>query len=272
MTRGPYTIVNCGTKNAAAISKSLDNLASYLKPAILDADKASTTPSPAFSTFFADRSSAIQVASVLTNVTTGPPLYPANSYSNGAPIFACLQESNQMSYTTASSDAIDAYDNCRKDPNLASYAIIGTAYIVICPSFFAPPPSNPSGFPVAVPASPSVSGASDCLTVNPSTNQFIGDGKQFTSFAPWLILEGIVHYYLSAASTLGATVYDANGCAGLSTAQSVANAHNYVYYAASELRSFGLYDLITKSSISRQVFMVNVSSFLQIHPLKDEEL
>ena len=232
--RGPYTIVNCGTKNATTISTSLDNLASYLKPAISDAETASTIPSQAYSTFFKSPSSATQVASTLTNVTTGPPLYSANGYSNGAPVFACLQEPNQMLYSNASSNSLDAYDRCQNDPNLASYTIIGTIYIVICPSFFDPPPSSPSGYPVAVPTPPSGSGASDCLALNPSTNQFTGNEASLTSFAPWLIMEGIVHYYLSAVSTSGATVYGSNECAGLSAAQSLVNAHSYIYYAASQ--------------------------------------
>lgn len=242
---GPYNIVNCGTKNSSKITASLDNLASYLVPAIHDAGKgseSSKSPSPAYSTFFKDTSSSSYVSSILTNVSTGPPMYPSNYYSNGAPILSCLQSQGQMFYRNATTEErTDAFNPCQEDPNLASYIVTGTAFVIICPSFFTSTPSLPAqspGYSTAVPVPKPSVGASDCLNVSKTTNEFSGDGTTLTAFAPWLLLEELARYYINATNEElegpGVETYDVNRCVGLSSKRAVQNAHSFVYYVASK--------------------------------------
>lgn len=246
VTRGPYTILNCGTINATKITNSLDNLAKYLAPAIQDAEKSSTTPSPAYTTFFKDRTSASYVSTLLTNVTTGPAMYSPNHYSNGAPIFACVQNVSQVVYTDASTNTkTDAYHTCKQNATLASYIVSGTPYIIVCPSFFAAQstlPIQPSVYPAAVPAPRPGVAASNCLALDAAGTRFSKDGSLLTEFMPWLLLEEIAHYYISTCGTNTDTVrtvetYEINRCAALDAERSVQNAHNFVYYVASKSSS-----------------------------------
>ncbi|KAL6720869.1 hypothetical protein ACLMJK_002794 [Lecanora helva] len=233
VTNGPYTIINCGRKNASTVADALVDLGAYLQIAIADVKQSSKTPSAAYTTFFKDESIATDVATLLTNVTTGDPIYPANSFSNGSAIFVCLSEPGQMHYVNATNDKIDAYSVCQNTEQ-ASFTITNSVYTVLCPTFFAPPPGLPAGYPNSVPKPSPGKTTSDCLAVDAKTGQFIGDGNSLTAFAPWFLLEGLVHYYLATAATLAPNYYDPNECAGLNAPQAATNAHNYVYYAASE--------------------------------------
>ena len=239
---GPYTIVNCGAANAAKIATSLKNLGTYLTPAIQDAQNSAKSPSPAYTTFFKDRTSAPYISNLFTNVTTGPPAYAVNHFSNGSPIFACLQGPGQMTYKSPSTQLdVDAFITCQQNSSLASFIVTGTAYIAVCPNFFTTRPvlpAQPPGYATSVPAPRPGIGASNCLMVSQSTNQFGGDGSTLTSYMPWLLLEEIVHYYIAAtpageAEGPGVQTYDPNKCMGLSPQRAVQSAHNFVYYVAS---------------------------------------
>ena len=240
VTSGPYTIVNCGS-NASTITHSLDNLADYLVPAVQDAKQSGKNQSKAYTTFFKDSASSNYVSTLLSNVTAGPTMYTKNHYSNGAPVISCISAPGQMQYANDStSPTTDAFTTCQQSPDMASYIIEDSPYIIICPSFFTTPTAGtpPSiGYPTAAPVPATNSHASNCLSVGISTNTFFGNGNSLTSYAPFLLLEVIVHYYLSSTiepSALGWEVFDPNGCAGLYAPQGVENAHSYVYYVASE--------------------------------------
>ena len=69
----------------------------------------------------------------------------------------------------------------------------------------------------------------------------MGDGSVLTTFTPWLLLEEIVHYYLTATGrdpdAPALNTYDPNRCVRLGAQESVQNAHSFVYYAASKWTS-----------------------------------
>ena len=169
-------------------------------------------------------------------------MYPLNYYSNGAPIFACLDGAGELFYDDADSgQKFDAFKQCQQDPSLASFTIANSSYIVICPSFFTASPTQgiqQSGYPTSVPAPEQALAATDCLKVNALTDDFIGTGTSLTMSMPWLLLEEIANYYIFATTKVTGSMangtYDVNLCVGLNSRQCVQNAHNFVYYVASE--------------------------------------
>ncbi len=222
VTTGQYSVVNCGG-NSSLIVNLLNRLYFSLIPVIEDAQ--STEPSPAYTAFFKDPSYAPFITTVFTNITRGVPLTPPAPYSsNGAPVFLCVTAPNQFTYTI--DDPKDAYTDCVADPTMTS-DYLGFSpprqYIILCPSFFT---SNL----VSVPP------LSTCLTVNTSINKFRGNGLEFRVYKMWILLAMITHYYLYASTGISATINtnDVNRCLRLAADQSLLNANNYVYYAASE--------------------------------------
>lgn len=220
---GEYNVVNCGG-NTTLVVNLLTKLYASLLPVIEDAK--STNPSPAYKAFFKDPSYANLVSTLFTNVTTGIPMTPPAPYSfNGAAVLLCVTAPEQFTYTI-NGHPLDAYTDCLANPTTTS-SYVGFVppkqYIILCPSFFTsnivsiPPPNT-------------------CLTVDNSIKSFLGNGLNAWGYKMWILLGMIVHYYLytSTGSTAITNVNDANKCFRLAPGQSVVNANNYVYYAASK--------------------------------------
>lgn len=220
---GRYNVVNCGGSTSLVVNL-LSRLYSSLLPVIQDAN--SNTPSPAYNAFFKNPSYAPFVSALFSNVTTGVPLTPPAAYSfNGAVAFICVTAPEQFTYSSIGGRQ-DAYNECLANPAVFSNYIgfdPPKQYIVLCPSFFTsnvvtvPPPNT-------------------CLTVNTYINRFRGNGQDFWGYKMWIMLVMITHYYLytSKRITTITNIADANKCFRLSAEQSILNANNYVYYAASK--------------------------------------
>ena len=229
---GPYTMANCTTGNADIIAHSLQNLAEYLAPVIKDATSSIKKPSPAFSTFFGPSTSALFVSQLLTNITKGPSILQLNAFSNGAPIFACLTGEQQLVATSEARLTVDMYDQCDNKTTDIFY-ISSSSYIVACPSLFT---GGVSGidYPDAVPI-PGALGSVECPTVNPVVNRFRGNGIDFATSLPWMMLNQLASYYINGTEALPANdTYDINKCLDLTPQESVLNPQSYVYYVASK--------------------------------------
>lgn len=216
---GRYTIVNCGNRDAARLVALLDDLWTLLQPAIRDSSL--VEPSPAFRTFFNSASNAPYVRQLLMNVTTGVSLYPPEEpfHQTGSPLFICATGGGQV---VGKRGGIDYYLQCILDAYDSLIAISGTPYIVVCPYLFS------SGVPDSPPAD-------KCLTVNTSIHRFREMGLDFRKFRVWILLEGILRYYIYATTgSSGSFATDVNKCVRLGAKQMAENPSNYVYYAASK--------------------------------------
>lgn len=215
---GRYTIVNCGNHDAARLVSLLDNLWTVLQPSIRDSSLLS--PSPAYRTFFNYAYSAPYVRQLLSNVTSGVSLYPAEErfQQTGSPLFMCVTQAGQL---VGQRGGIDYYLQCVLDPHDSLIPISGTPYIVVCPYLFS------SGVPDSPPAD-------TCLTVDNSIRRFQETGLDFTKFRVWILLEGILRYYIYATTASSAAfATDVNKCVRLGTKEMAENPSNYVYYVAS---------------------------------------
>lgn len=216
---GRYTIVNCGNHDAARLVSLLDNLWTVLQPSIRDSSLLS--PSPAYRTFFNYAYSAPYVRQLLSNVTSGVSLYPAEErfQQTGSPLFMCVTQAGQL---VGQRGGIDYYLQCVLDPHDSLIPISGTPYIVVCPYLFS------SGVPDSPPAD-------TCLTVDNSIRRFQETGLDFTKFRVWILLEGILRYYIYATTASSAAfATDVNKCVRLGTKEMAENPSNYVYYVASK--------------------------------------
>lgn len=230
---GQYSVVNC-QGNTSFVVNLLNKLYSSLLPVIQDTK--STDKSPAYEAFFKDSSYAAFISALFTNITTGVPLTPPAPYSfNGAPTLLCVTAPDQFTYRY--DGLVDAYNHCLANPTTTAYYVGFSPpkqYIILCPSFFTsnimsiPPPNT-------------------CLTVNTYINRFRGSGKDFWLYKMWNLLLMITHYYLYASTgNLAITnTEDANKCFRLAAEQSILNANNYLYYAASKSPSTGDLNLWT---------------------------
>lgn len=216
---GRYTIVNCGKEDAARLAGLLNSLRQILRPSLYDVSF--SEPSPAFRTFFGTASNVPYVEKVLLNVTTGISLYPSarQFHQTGSPLLVCATAGGQV---VTNRDRKDYYYECVLDPFRSLIAISGTPYIVICPYFF---------LTKALDSPP----AHNCLTMDSSTDRFLGTGSAFTNFKVLALLDGILRYYLYATTRLSSNlVTDVDTCVRLGARQKVENPSNYVYYIASE--------------------------------------
>lgn len=215
---GRYTIVNCGSSNAAVLVSLLDDLWILLQPSISDA--ALTVPSPAFDTFFRSVNSAAYVEQLLRNVTAGIALYPPAQkfHQTGSPLLICVTSGEEV---VGQRSGIDYYYQCLLNPDDTFSIIRGTPYIVVCPNLFS---SSVADVPPA----------RTCLPVDTDRNRFFERGQYFANFKVWKLLESILRYYLYA--TVGSSVdfaREVNRCVMLRAGRMVRNPSNYVYYAAS---------------------------------------
>ena len=219
MRKGRYTIVNCGNRDATRLVGLIDNLWTMLRPSLRDVSHIGATP--AFRTFFGSADNTPYVRQVLTNVTTGVSLYPPEQqfHQKGSPLLICATAGGQV---VGKRSRVDYYYQCILDSNKGLMAISGTPYIVICPYFFS---TRVSDLPPA----------EDCLTINTSINRFQSTGSDFTNFRLWILLEGIVRYYIHATTrSWGTFATDANECTRLGPGQMMKNPSNYIYYVASK--------------------------------------
>ena len=218
---GQYSVTNCKGNTSLAVNL-LNQLYAALLPVIEDAK--SSTPSPAYKAFFKDPSYAPLVSTVLTNVTTGVPLSPPALYSfNGGVSFMCVDAPDQFTFRL--NRPRDAYEDCLADPNRVSYYIgfdPPKQYVILCPSFFT------SGIAPVPPRDL-------CLTVSTYLDRFHGNGESLRRYQMWVLLNGILQYYLytTSRSIDVAAPTDVNKCFRLAANRSSENANNYIYYAAS---------------------------------------
>ena len=218
---GQYWMINCGSDNSATLDVTLKGLYLALLPIIEDTKL--SNPSPAFKAFFKDASNAPFVSEVLTNVTTGVARHPNNPpFTNGSPTFFCPTAAGQFQ-ANLKGGQIDLYIHCLQTETSVAFYLNPLPYIVLCSKFWTSPyarspPSN------------------NCLSVNTYINKFRGNGETLYAFNMWILLEEIVHYYLTASSktSLKQEVYDVNKAFRLSADKAVANAVSYSYYAASK--------------------------------------
>ena len=219
---GRYTIVNCGSRDAARLTDLLDSLWAVLQPSIRDASLTDLTdPSSAFRTFFKSSNNAPYVSQLLTNVTTGVSLYPPQQHfhQTGSPLLICATGGGQI---VGKHGGIDYYYQCLLDPYDSLIAISGTPYIVVCPYLFS------SGVPDLPPAN-------TCLTINTYLNGFREMGLDYVKFKVWTLLEGILKYYIYATTgSNNVFATNVNKCIRLGARQMVQNPRNYVYYVASQ--------------------------------------
>lgn len=162
-------------------------------------------------------------------------MYEENFYSNGAPVFACLNAPKQMAITAYDhGENSDPFDICTKDPLTNIFTLSGTPYIVICPGFFTGGASG-IAYKTEVPAPTSKEATNYCPTLNPAINRFRGNGIDFATTTPWLLLKVIAQYFIDASQELPiGDVYDINKSLDLMPVQSVLNAQSYIYYVASK--------------------------------------
>ena len=218
---GPYSVTNCKS-NTTPVVNLLNQLYTALQPVIADAK--SQIPSPAYKAFFKDPASAPFVTTLLTNVTTGPPLTTPSLYSfNGGVSFMCVDDTDQFTFTL--NGPRDAYTECQADTNRVSYYLAFNPpkpYVILCPSFFTTLQPVPS--------------LRLCLTVSVYLNRFHGSGQALWRYQMWVLLSKILQYYLYVSTrTLDvAAATDVNKCFRLAADRSRLNAMNYVYYAASK--------------------------------------
>ena len=233
---GQYAIANCGPDNTALLHTFLDEIYAALQPAVQDAE---STQGPAFQTFFSAENGA-SVSNLLAKIAEGAPAFPADKYTNGAPIMVCISGRGQISGIHGPSGApFDAFDKCA-DSTVAS-SLSGTKFIVICPNFWTSPQLVNS--PPAPPASnvPAV----NCPRLSRNQKQFGGTPNDrhgaayLVQYKVWVVLEEIVHSYIFAAYGTGShpevlDIYDANAAFALSAQDSLLNAPSYVLYVASK--------------------------------------
>ena len=217
---GEYSVTNCKS-NTFPVVHLLDQLYDALQPVIADAK--SPNPGPAFRAFFKDPVYGPFVTTILTNVTTGVPLTPPSLYSfNGGVSFVCVDDKHQFTFTL--NGPRDAYTDCQAAPNRVSFYVVfdpPKPYIILCPSFFTtlapvPPPDT-------------------CLSVSTYLNRFQGNGEALRKYQMWVLLSGILQYYIYASqrSLHASAAVDVNKCFRLAANRSILNAANYVFYVAS---------------------------------------
>ena len=225
---GNYQFVNCEDDQGSLIATLLQTLYSTLLPVIQDATGSASHPSAAYRNFFKDSSHAEFVAKVITNITVGNALYPANPpLSNGNPTFACVTQ-GALTLHMPDGTIEDAYDNCINNRLGAAY-IYPTPTIVLCPIFFNIPPYPP---------------ADACPKVTRRTNHFVRKpeddniaGSSIWQNQMWILFHEVVHYYLYAQPgyvALKPEAYNINRAWKLSAEEALRNSENYVFYAYSK--------------------------------------
>ena len=225
---GNYQFVNCEDDQGTLIATLLQKLYSTLLSVIQDAKGSASHPSAAYRNFFKDPSQAAYVAKIITEITVGNAMYPANPpFSKGNPTFACVTQ-GAISLHMPDGTIQDAYDNCINNRLGAAY-IYPTPTIVLCPVFFS--------FPAYPPADA-------CPRVTRRTNHFVRKpeddniaGSSIWQNQMWILFHEVVHYYLYAQPgyvPLKPEAYNINRAWKLGAGEAVRNSENFVFYAYSE--------------------------------------
>ena len=106
----------------------------------------------------------------------------------------------------------------------SAFAIIGSAYIFICPRFFSMPEKPPD-----------LTGR-HCPTTQ--QNHFQGDGFEFTFYQTYALIHELIHFYLQSHSLSGVThpceQYTLDGCVSLTPLHSLHNPTSYQTYISSK--------------------------------------
>ncbi|KAI4090346.1 MAG: hypothetical protein LQ344_004776 [Seirophora lacunosa] len=230
---GKYEFLGCNQKRQAMLGRVLDSLHTALGPIIQDSRTSIRKPSRAFETFFGDRTVAPFVTRILTSVITWEAKRPPiRGYTSGSPTFLCVdpaqpQNSFEMQTPDGSKDLID---HCRGPPvGPACSYLIPHPFIILCPGFF----NFPEG--------PN-EGKVDCPVVDRTRTRFQKNGREGSDHvgssvyanAQWLLLEEIVHYYLTAQNVIPDNqpeIYNINDARALSPRKSAGNGVSYAYYA-----------------------------------------
>ncbi|KAI4266726.1 MAG: hypothetical protein L6R38_008582, partial [Xanthoria sp. 2 TBL-2021] len=142
---GRYNILGCSDRDSYTLKHLLSSLHTFIQPAIDDADRAITNPSPAFTTFFhSPLIAANQVSKLLTDISTGRSAYPpssaymrgeeedgfgTNPLKSGNPTFVCISEPGKNFGSGGDDPDLDGYDLCKGNPALVMDHFRGTQYI-----------------------------------------------------------------------------------------------------------------------------------------------
>ena len=218
---GNYGIFNCGT-NATGIVTLLETLRSTLEEVLQDLD--SRRSSRAFNTFFKDIRNAPYVRQVIQNITSDSPTSVIDTGHRNFPGFVCATAPRQVWWTSGDGEETDAYDRCLQHDRVAASSILSTAdfpLIVLCPYFF------------EWPAIPPISKHS-CSKVDSQSNAFADNGLGMIVFQMWAVMHELVHMYIYWSSGAELDLYDINQCLHLPESETVQNAQNYAFYAASQ--------------------------------------
>ena len=230
---GNYQLVNCNHQKGSLIATLLHTLRNKLLSVIQDAKSSGSHRTTAYEFFMKDSSRAQFVADLITNITIGNALRPAEPpFSEGNPTFVCVTKGAipiELDGTTQ-----DAYAYCTANKNPAEVVIASyfnpTPWIFLCPVFS------------QLPSYPPIDA---CPTINRRSSNFnrkLSDGSiagaSILSNQMWALFNQIVQYYQSAqpgyVQLKGGEVHDINKAYRLSPADALRNAQNYVYYAYSK--------------------------------------
>ncbi|KAL8672267.1 MAG: hypothetical protein Q9168_003268 [Polycauliona sp. 1 TL-2023] len=230
---GNYNFVACSDDENNSLITVLPALLKALQSGLKDAQTSRSHPSGAYEIFFKDPKNAQFVADVIQNITTGIPIYPPASNTNGSPTFICPKKGNmevRMKDGTGGETVGDAYTQCiESDPPLAARYLGPTPWIILCPTFFEQPQFPPPG-------------SESCPAIDRGTNRFarkqgidkMTAGSSVWQNQMWILFHEIVHYYHRAQpdNVRIPEAYNINEAWALSATDSIWNSENLVYYAA----------------------------------------
>ncbi|KAL8647983.1 MAG: hypothetical protein Q9226_006202 [Calogaya cf. arnoldii] len=184
----------------ASTRQAIISLLGALPSIIEDVKKSADNPSDAYRAFFKDPASALFIAQALTDVKTGVRMRPPfTDLTQGGPTFVCIKEGRTFSRKLRDGTMVDTLTQCRGGL-LAEYNNL-TPFIILLPGIFLRYCCLPRG------KKPPTTRSSAAGSINSGgswriTTEYVGSILNFR----WVLLEGIVHYYLFA---YGDEVYDA---------------------------------------------------------------
>ncbi|KAL9580857.1 MAG: hypothetical protein Q9212_004240 [Teloschistes hypoglaucus] len=225
---GQYHIVACDDDQVRLLQTLLPALYDALQAGIHDANTSYVHPSAAYSVFFEDTKNAPFVYNLLRDVTLGTAKWPPDRNTNGSPTFICPGP-GQLAIDDDDGKRRDAYEICRDSnpPNTASY-LWPSSWIFLCPIFFQQPM-----FPADSTSCPAISRVRNRFARRKEDLEHAGSSIVHTQL--WILFHELAHYYLFAQPNhefLQPEVYSINGAWRLNPADSIRNAENFVYYAA----------------------------------------
>ena len=172
-----------------------------------------------YQAFFKSSYYEILVENILKSVSIGEPITLDSDRNILVPILVCALKPNTVIVHEEGQEH-DIYDVCTANPTWAVMYYPRTSTIFICPFFF------------QIPRLPAVG---NCPTVNEATNQFEGNFTAFWQSQMYILLHGIVQFYIGAEveDSVDETM-DWNYAFSLSPDNAICNALNYVLFVASK--------------------------------------